>query len=219
MEPDEETVRHVGVVVVRHVQPVLPAQGFVGALDEPGLHLLFLAVLLLGEGIVLEENGRTLLLRVRRLFLRVRPLLRVGRLLGNRQFRRRVESLVFRLRFEGLAGTRRHRQLLGDRVGHRRQLCGHGLDLLALLALHLDLDVGAGVQLGERGREDLAISHRRELHRAGRAEFHDAVAFLQARRGRGAVRIDVADHHAHGRVIAQRQDAEEGVHVGGRGAE
>ena len=211
VEPDDQPVRHLRVVVVRHEHPVLAPQRLVRPLEQPRLDLLLLLVrVLLRLLLLLLEHDRPehirLAARTRRLLL--------------------VLLLLLRL-LAGPAERRRLRQLLRKRVRHGAELRGHRLDLPAVLPLQLDLDLGRRAQLGQDRRElgrGLDRDHRRRRlrlgHRVGlRADLRDPVADLEPGRLGRAVGVHEPDQHPGLRVVPHRQDAEERVDVRGGRAE
>ena len=201
-----------GVVVVRHVDPVLAAEPFVDALDESRLDLRllrpsssFLSWPQHSSSSGASSGGKGIL-----------RFLRLGLALERLPRRGRQRQLV---------------RQLGRRGNELRRHASRSLSRL-LLPLHLDRDFGSGREALHQGKNSRAILNggqaerfraRRFLGSLGvfgsfepgsRADLHDAVAGLEPRDVGRALRVDVADLDARPRVVADRQDAEEGVDVG-----
>ncbi len=124
----------------------------------------------------------------------------------------RLLVALLRLRLLVLHLRGRLRQLLRHDLGHVAELDVQRLLLAALLADDLQLVGGPGagvVEQLQQGVAALEVLPRLGHAAAALAELHDAVAGLQPRLGRRALRVDETHLDAGLAVVAHGQDAEE----------
>src|SRR5262249_55546423 len=136
MQPDQQRIGDVRIVVVRDIDPVVVIAGGIHALEQAGLCLFLLFIVLFAILFII-------------LFIILWILLRLGTA---------ADCLE---RLQGAFGRGEVGQLLGHhaavllrrRAGHHVQLRRQSLGLLALLADHLQLDFLARFKLGQKVRQ------------------------------------------------------------------